>query len=200
MPRSYRLGERIAQMGATRERIIEAAIELCTELGVSSTTMRQVALRADVAPGTLRNHFRSREDLDRAMVERLTAEAPLPDLSVFEGACTIEERLGRLVRVTGSFLDQSARIQQMWHRERMVTGVWAEAGAAYGARWQELVRLALGPLADDPDALAIIGGILEPAFFDNLRSGTRMTEEVSTLITALISPWFVRRAAEQAGP
>jgi AcrR family transcriptional regulator len=200
MPRSYRLGERAAEMQATRGRIIEAAIELCTELGVSGTTMRQVALRADVAPGTLRNHFRSREDLDLAMVERLVAEAPLPEVSVFDGARTIEERLGRLIRVTGSFFDQSARIQEMWRRERMVTGVWAEAGAAYGARWQELVRLALGPLADDPDALAIIRGILEPAFFDNLRSGTRTTEEVSTLITALISPWYARRAAEQAAP
>ena len=129
MPRSYRLGERAAQMEATRERIIEAAIELCTELGVSGTTMRQVALRADVAPGTLRNHFRSREDLDLAMVEVLTAEAPLPELSIFDGAHTIEERFGRLVRVTGSFFDQSARLQQMWRRERMVTGVWAEAGA-----------------------------------------------------------------------
>jgi AcrR family transcriptional regulator len=187
-------------MQATRERIIEAAIELCTELGVSGTTMSQVALRADVAPGTLRNHFRSREELDTGIVERLTAEAPLPELSVFDGASSIEERLGRLIRAVGSFFDQSARLQQMWQRERMVTGVWAEAGAAYGARWQELVRLALGPLADDPDALAIIRGILEPAFFDHLRSGTRTTDEVSTLITALISPWYARRAEEQAAP
>jgi AcrR family transcriptional regulator len=97
--------------------------------------MGQVYLRADVAPGTLRNHFRSREDLDRAMVERLTAEAPLPELSVFDGASTVEERLGRLIRAAGSFFDQSARIQQMWQRERLVTGVWAEAGAAYGQRW-----------------------------------------------------------------
>jgi AcrR family transcriptional regulator len=195
MPRSYRLGERAAQKEATRERIIEAAIELCTELGVSGLTMRQVALRADVAPGTLRNHFRSREDLDMAIVERLTAEAPLPELSVFDGARTIEERLGRLIGVTGTFFDQSARLQRMWHRERMVTGVWAEAGATYGARWHDLMRLALGPLADDRDALAIIRGILDPAFFANVRSDTMTTEEVSTLITALISPWFAHREA-----
>jgi AcrR family transcriptional regulator len=190
------MGERAAQMEATRERIIEAAIALYTELGISATTMGQVALRADVAPGTLRNHFRLREDLDRAMVERLTAEAPLPELSVFDGASTVEERLGRLIRAAGSFFDQSARIQQMWQRERLVSGVWAEAGAAYGQRWQELVRLALGPFADDPDALAIIRAVLEPAFFVNLRSGTRTAEEVPALITALISPWFVGRAAE----
>ncbi len=200
MPRPYRLGERTAQMGATRERIIEAAIEISTELGVSRMTMRQVAQRADVAPGTLRNHFRSREDLDIAMVERLTDEAPLPELSIFDAARTIEERLGRLIRATGSFFDKSARLQQMWHRERMVTGAWAEAGAAYGARWQELVRLALGPLADDPDAVAVIRGILDPAFFANLRSGARTTDEVSALVTALISPWFARRSAEQGAP
>jgi AcrR family transcriptional regulator len=187
-------------MEATRERIIEAAIELYIELGVSGTTMRQVALRADVAPGTLRNHFRSREDLDRAMVERLTAEALLPGLSVFDGARTIEERLARLIGVTGSFFDHSARLQAMWRRERMVTGAWAEAGAAYGARWQELVRIALGPLADDADALAIIEAVLEPDFFERVRSGTRTTEVVSALITAVISPWYARRAAEQAGP
>ena len=194
------MGERAALMEVTRARIIEAAIALYTELGISGTTMREVALRGDVAPGTLRNHFPSRDDLDRAIVERLTAEAPLPELSIFEGADSMEERLERLIRVTGTFLDQSARMQHMWRRERMVTGVWAEAGAAYGARWKELVRLALGPLADDPQARAVIWGILEPEFFASLRSGTRTTEEVSTLITALISPWYARRAAEQAAP
>src|SRR3972149_5460199 len=124
MPRTYRLGERAAQMEATRVRIVESAIELYTEQGISSTTMAQVSKRADVAPGTLRNHFPSREDLDRAMVERLTAEAPLPDLSIFDGARTIEERLPRLIRVTGTFLDQSARIHRMWLRERMLTSAW----------------------------------------------------------------------------
>jgi AcrR family transcriptional regulator len=183
-------------MDATRERIVEAAIELSTELGVSGLTMRQLALRADVAPGTLRNHFRSRAELDRAMVERLTAEAPLPELSIFDGARTTEERLGRLIGAAGTFFDQSARLQLMWRRERMVTGAWAEAGAAYGARWHDLVQRALGPLADDPDALAVIGGVLDPAFFENVRSGTRTTEEVSALVTDVISPWFTRRAAE----
>ena len=200
MPRTYRLGERVAQIQATRERIIEAAIELYAELGISGTTMRQVALRADVAPGTLRNHFSSREDLDLAMIERLTAEAPLPGLSIFDGARSIEERLGQLVRVTGTFFDQSARIYRMWLRERLLTRVWAEAGAAYGARWEQLIRSALGPLADDPDAMAIIRAVLEPSFFENVRAGTRTSEEVSALITSAISRWFATREAERAAP
>jgi AcrR family transcriptional regulator len=180
-------------MRATRERIVEAAIELAIEVGISATTLRQVGLRADVAPGTLRNHFRSREELEAAMTERLTAEAPLPEPSIFEGTSSIEERLGRLIHVTGRFFDRSQRIYRMWLRERMVTGIWAQTGAAYSARWEELTRVALGPLADDPDALAILRAILQPTFYESVRGGTRSTDEVSALITAAIAPWFAAR-------
>ena len=86
MPRPYRMGERTAQLDVTRGRIVEAAISLYTEQGISATTLRQIAQRSDVAPGTLRNHFPSRDMLDAAMVERLQIEAPLPELSIFEGA------------------------------------------------------------------------------------------------------------------
>ncbi|HSO28692.1 MAG TPA: TetR/AcrR family transcriptional regulator [Candidatus Sulfomarinibacteraceae bacterium] len=197
MPRSYRLGLRAAQIQATRERIVEAAIELYTELGISGTTIRQVGLRADVAPGTLRHHFPSREALDAAMVERLTAEAPLPDLTIFDGARSIEERLERLILATGTFFDQSARIYRMWLRERMLTRVWTETGAAYGARWEELIQAALGILTDDPDASATLRAILDPPLFERMRSGTRTTGEVCALITSVITPWFAARAADR---
>lgn len=197
MPRPYRLGERAAQMRATRERIVEAAIELYTELGMSATTMRAVAARADVAAGTLRNHFASRAELDAALVERLTQEAPLPDPSIFDGSRSIDERLARLVRATGTFLDQAARLYRMWLREPMVSGAWAEAGAAYGARWNELMRQALGPLADDDDAMAVLRAVLELSFFERIRAGTRTTDEVCALITDAIVPWYAARATER---
>jgi AcrR family transcriptional regulator len=156
-------------MEATRARIVEAAIELYIELGISRTTMRQIGLRADVAPGTLRNHFPRREALDAAMIERLTSEAPLPDASILDGAHSIEERFERLVDATGVFLDQAQRLNRMWLREPMLSGPWAEAGAQYGARWAELQRLALGPLADDAEVRAVLRGVLDIPFFDALR-------------------------------
>jgi len=195
MPRTYRLGQRAIRVDATRSRIVEAAIELYIERGVSATTMRQVGERADVAPGTLRNHFPTRDQLDAAMIEHLKAEVPLPELSIFDGAATIEERLARLIRVTGSFLDQAARLYRMWLREPMVTGVWAEAGAAYGARWDQLMRAALGPLAGDDDAMAVLRATLEMSFFESIRAGSRSTDQVSALITAVIVPWFGSRGA-----
>jgi AcrR family transcriptional regulator len=187
------LGERAAQIGATRERIVEAAIELYTEKGITATTMREIALRADVAPGTLRSHFPSREALERAMVERLTAEVPLPELSIFDGARSIEERLQRLLHAAGTFMVEAQRIYRMWLREPMLTEPWAEKGAEYGARWNELMRTALGPLADDGEAMAILRGVLEPTFFENVRGGTRTTGEAANLITSALVGWFAAR-------
>jgi AcrR family transcriptional regulator len=195
MPRSYRLGKRTGQIQATRDRIVEAAIELYTEVGISATTMRQVGIRADVAPGTLRSHFPTRQALDEAMVERLTAEVPLPDTSLFDGAEALEERVRRLMTAAGQFLDQAGRLYRMWLREPMLTSPWTETGAAYGARWAELQRLALGPLADDIDVQAVMRAVMEPPFFDSIRGETRSTDEASALITEAIVPWLVARAA-----
>lgn len=197
MPRTYRLGKRSAQKDLTRTRIVEVAIELYMELGLTRTTMLEVARRADVAPGTLRNHFPSREDLDRAIVDQALAEMQAPDLAIYDGLATIGTRLARLCRQTGAFLDRAGRWYRMWLRESMVTGVWAEAGAAYGARWDKLFREALGPLADDADAMAILRATMHPTFFEAVGSGRRSTDETADLIAALLTPWLEARLRDR---
>jgi hypothetical protein len=77
-----------------------------------------------------------------------------------------------------------------WLRQPMVTGVWAEAGAAYGARWDRLFREALGPLADDADAMAILRAMMHPTFFEAVGSGKRSTDETADLIAAALMPWL----------
>jgi len=194
MPRPYRLGERAAQVHATRDRVVDAAIALYSEVGISAATLREIGVRADVAPGTLRNHFPTRDDLDRAVVERLTSEVPLPDLSIFEGARSIDERLVRVIRAGGTFMEQARRLYRMWLREPMMAAPWVEKGAEYGARWDELMRTALGPLADDHDAMAVLRAVIHPEFFDRVGAGTRSTDEASALVTSVVVPWFAARA------
>jgi AcrR family transcriptional regulator len=197
MPRPYRLGEREAQVESTRGRIVDAAIELYTEVGISGSTMREIGTRADVAPGTLRNHFPTRNDLDRAMVERMTSEVALPDLSIFDGARSITERLARIIRAGGIFTDQARHLYRMWLREPMLTAPWVEKGAEYGARWEELMRVALGPLADDEDAMAVLRAVIHPEFLDTISAGNRSSEEASALVTAVVVQWFAARARER---
>lgn len=196
MPRAYRLGERAAQVEATRERILDAAIELYMSVGISAATMREVGIRADVAPGTLRNHFASRDELDRAMVERMASAVTLPDVSIFDGASTIDERLARVIRAGGIFIEEARPLYRMWLREPMLTAPWRERGAEYGARWEELMRQALGPMADDDEAMGVLRAIIHPEFFDSIRAGQRSREEASALITAVVTPWFTSRARE----
>jgi AcrR family transcriptional regulator len=199
MPRPYRLGERASQIQATRDRIVDAAIDLYTEVGISKTTMRDIGVRADVAPNTLRHHFGTRDELDRAMVDRLTADASLPDLSIFDGARTIQERLRRLLAAVGAFMDGARPLYRMWLREPLLTEPWIAKGAEYGARWDALMRAALGTLADDEEATAVLRAVVHPDFFDAIRAGGRSTSEASALVTALVEPWFAARAKGARG-
>lgn len=190
------MGERARLLSATRERILEAAIELFTERGRSLTTLRDVGLRADVAPGTLRNHFRSRDVLEAAVVERLTDEAWLPPLTMFDGARSMDDRIHRLLDETGMFLDRAARLYRMWLREPMLDGVWSEAGARYGAHWEQVMRRALGPLAGDGLSMTVLRAFSQPAFFDAVRAGGP-TAQAAELAADLILPWLKTRLEGQ---
>jgi AcrR family transcriptional regulator len=57
---------------ATRQRLIEAAIECLAELGWAGSTVAVVAERAGVSRGAAQHHFRTREDLFAAAVDHVT--------------------------------------------------------------------------------------------------------------------------------
>jgi AcrR family transcriptional regulator len=59
------------EKAATRQRILDAAIEAFRKRGFESTTTRDIAAAADIATGTLFNYFSTKE----AIVEFLAAEA-----------------------------------------------------------------------------------------------------------------------------
>jgi AcrR family transcriptional regulator len=59
---------------ATRQRLLEAAIECLAELGWSGSTVAVVAERAGVSRGAAQHHFPTREDLVTSAVEYVTEE------------------------------------------------------------------------------------------------------------------------------
>jgi len=84
---------------------------------------------------------------------------------------------------------------RMWLREPMLSRPWTDAGLDFGTRWDQLMRLALGELADDADSMAVIRAVLQPPFFAAIGAGTRSTTEVADLVAALVSPWFAARSS-----
>lgn len=193
MPRHYTLGRRAGGKDATRARIVQAAVDLYTEIGISATTMRAVARRADVAPATALNHFPTREDLDRAILDRALVEMAPPALSVIDPTAPLAARIERLCREAGSFFDRAAPWYRMWLREPLNQGMYATAGAEVGGRWDQLFRCALGGLAEDPDAMALLRATMHPIFFWAVRAGHRSTERASDLIAGLLTAWLEPR-------
>lgn len=62
---------RTQQRDATRERIVTAAVEAFAEKGFRGASTRDIARRADTNQGLITYHFRSKDALWRAAVERL---------------------------------------------------------------------------------------------------------------------------------
>jgi len=56
---------------ATRERILDAALDLFSELSFDGATTREIAARAEVAQPLLNYHFTSKDELWRAATDRL---------------------------------------------------------------------------------------------------------------------------------
>jgi AcrR family transcriptional regulator len=60
---------------ATRDRIVDAAIALFNEQGVSSVTTNHVAEHAGISPGNLYYYFANKEEIIREAFERVNAQA-----------------------------------------------------------------------------------------------------------------------------
>jgi AcrR family transcriptional regulator len=71
--RTYRMSARAAAAEATRERIVDAAVEAFSERWYDEVTIRGVASDAGVALQTVRNHFPTKDDLFLAAIERIDA-------------------------------------------------------------------------------------------------------------------------------
>ncbi len=201
MPRRYELGKRAAQQEATRRRIIAAALELYQEQGVSTTTMRDVALRADVAPGTVANHFGSAADLAAEVTGEILAELRMPSPEVLDGVVGLRSRVELLVRELAAFFARSDPWWRASQREGPGVSFWAEAEARYYRQLDALVRTALGPLASDEDAVAVVITVFGTWVIGSLQAAGRTSEQAEGLVADLLASWLETRSSlDQPGP
>jgi AcrR family transcriptional regulator len=194
LPRKYELGKRAVQQAATRRRIIAAALELYQERGVSTTTMLDVARRADVAPGTVANHFGSASSLATEATREILGELRMPAPDLFDGVVGLRDRIELLVRELSAFFDRSEAWWRASQREGPGVSFWADAEARYYLQLDALVRAALGPLSSDEDAVAVVITVFGRWVIGSLQESGRTGKEAESLVADLLASWLETRS------
>lgn len=121
-PRNYDMTKRRQTVDATRRRILEATMELHAEQGILTTSWEDIALRADVAPGTVYRHFPSLTQLVAACGELSMERLALPTAErlreLFAGATTPDRRIRLLVTECYAIYERASDVIVSVRRER----------------------------------------------------------------------------------
>jgi AcrR family transcriptional regulator len=141
MARSYQLKRRAERQSETRQRIIEATIELHQTIGPASTTISEIAERARVGRVTVYRHFPNEATLSRACSGQYFERHPFPDPDRWRKIADPAERLQSGLRETYAY-----------HRttEAMISHALADARdhpvmAPYHAHWQHAADVLTAP-------------------------------------------------------
>src|SRR5262245_40693455 len=177
MARNYELKQRAERQQETRQRIVEAAVDLHQSLGPAATTVSDVAERAGVGRVTVYRHFADETELLRACSGHYFDRHPAPDP---ERWLAIEDPTERLR--TG------LREAYAYHRstEQMITPALAdlrdhEVMEPYHAHWQRAAEVLVEPWrARGRRRTLLRAGIALALSFDTWRQlvrGQGLTEE-----------------------
>jgi AcrR family transcriptional regulator len=132
--RTYTLKRRAEQQAKTRQRIVEAAVELHGSLGPALTTLSMIAERAGVQRHTLYAHFPDERSLFLACSGLAMERDPPPDAAEWR---TIEDRGERLRTGLHAIYGWYAR------NADLVACVLRDAG--YHALTREMIELRIEP-------------------------------------------------------
>jgi AcrR family transcriptional regulator len=93
MTRTYTKKKRAEQQAETRQRIVEAAVELHSTIGPANTNVSMVAERAGVQRHTLYAHFPDERSLLMACSGHTAERFPPPDAVAWKNITDVRERL-----------------------------------------------------------------------------------------------------------
>lgn len=152
----------------TRERVVDAAVELFVRQGYDATTVDQITAAADVARGTFFNHFPGKEALTYAWIDQRREElrdriaattAPDATTRIIEGLKSVASLYGA---------DETTR--------RVMVRTWIRCGGPFGpdhGQTAELIRALLdegkktGHVRKDLET-SVAGSVLQDVFLGAL--------------------------------
>jgi AcrR family transcriptional regulator len=110
MARIYTLKKRAEQQAETRQRIVEAAVELHGSVGPAATTFSMLAERAGVQRHTLYAHFPDERSLLTACSGLVQERDPPPDAAAWRAIADPAERLSAGLRAVYGWYQDNAQL------------------------------------------------------------------------------------------
>jgi AcrR family transcriptional regulator len=160
MTRTYTLKRRAEQQAETRQRIVEAAVDLHSSVGPVRTTLSMVAERAGVQRHTLYAHFPDERSLFLACSGLAMERDPFPDAAAWRTIGDRRERLRTGLTAVYGWYERNASLAACVLRDAEydpltkevtelrlgppMTACYDVLGAKLSAKQQALLRLALG--------------------------------------------------------
>ena len=120
MPRTAEQFE--AMREASREKILQAALELFAHHGYAGTSVRMLAREVGVSQGLIYNYFDGKKDVLRAIFERSMDDVMVSFAQAAEAKAP-GERLDRLVRAAFDVVAQNRPFWRLTYQLRMQPGV-----------------------------------------------------------------------------
>jgi AcrR family transcriptional regulator len=187
------MGRREAPKAETRARIVAAALEIVRDRGLSGASNLAIARAADVAPATVRNHFPTPDDLANATFDAMLELLKVPTQVIFDGLDSMADRVERLASELAALYERSQPWWRVYEREPQLISAWSGGVDRYYADVDRLMRLALGDLSNDDEALAVLAAVIGPPTFFALRNRGLSSGRAVRLTVDLALPWLGRR-------
>jgi AcrR family transcriptional regulator len=138
MARTYQLKQRAQRQAETRQRIIEAAVELHTTLGPAQTTLSAIAERAGVERLTLYRHFPDERALLTACSSHYLVTHPLPDPTLWRLIADPQTRLRRALAEVYAYYRRTEQHTAALQRDAQVQPALREFAAPYIERFSQM--------------------------------------------------------------
>jgi len=186
------MSKRTAAVARTRQRIVEATLELHGEQGIAATSWDDIAARAGVGVGTVYRHFPSLDELIPACGEITMQIVAVPDPAtvpaLFEHATKPAERIKRLVREAFAIYERAAPVLRAIRREADVHPRVAQDRDDLEASLSALVDTALRPIDTTPQHRAVTRALVDLNTWEALRDqGLGPAETVAAISDMLVS-------------
>ena len=193
-----RAGTRPPAKGATRERIVEAALRRFSERGTAAVSMRELADPADVTVPGLYYHFASKAELIREVYRARGFDTPIEDF-VAPVASPVRARIVEQAEAEFARLVADSDFLRLMQRESVLGDEDArEVGAVLAEQWRarwELVLAGatdLSPRADLSVAADGIATFLWGLFVDYLNKQDETVIGRIEGFAALVTPALTR--------